>query len=92
MKPYLSFFLIPYLLAFINCNYTNYTLVIDGTSFGFTLEENDAANEFKAKFPLKINMLNIIDEDNDVYLGYVEDDFWTKSLERMIMLPNIMDI
>ena len=24
-------------------------------------------------------MLNIIDDEGDVYLGYVEDDFWTKS-------------
>ena len=63
MQNYLRFFLIPYLLVFIN---SKYVLVIDNTSFEFTLEENDVAKQFKKKFPLTITMVVI----NDCLLEY----------------------
>ena len=71
MKKFLSLLLIPYLLVFIN---SKYVLVIDNTSFEFTLEENDVAKEFKEKFPLNITM-NVFSD----YLEYKSDSFWTTS-------------
>ena len=70
MKKFLSLLLIPYLLVFIN---SKYVLVIDNTSFEFTLEENDVAKQFKKKFPLTITMLVI----NDCLLEYYSYYFWT---------------
>ena len=69
MKQYLSFFLIPYLLVFIN---SKYVLVIDNTSFEFTLEENDVAKQFKGKFPKSITMSK---EPNS--LIYYGPESWT---------------
>ena len=83
MKKYLSFLLIPYLLATINCNYA---LVIDGTSFGFTLGENDVAEELKKKLPWTIPMKYLSDLNLLKYNDY--SAIWTKSYSSSRMKSN----
>ena len=85
MKKYLSFLLIPYLLATINCNYA---LVIDGTSFGFTLGENDVAEEFKRKLPLTIPMKYLPDSDLNLLKYNDYSAIWTKSYSSSSMKSN----
>ena len=75
MEKYLCFFLIPFLLDFINCDYI---LNIQNQCFEFTLEENDAANEFKSRLPLSISM-TLSGTESKLSLGYSENNFWNKS-------------
>ena len=75
MEKYLCFFLIPFLLDFINCDYM---LKIQNQCFEFTLEENDAANQFKSKLPLNISM-SLNGYSPNYGLEYFQSNFWSRS-------------
>ena len=76
MEKYLCFFLIPFLLDFINCDYI---LKIQNQCFEFTLEENDAAKEFQTKLPLSITMTLISYGSENHFLIYSLNNFWSKN-------------